>query len=345
MKTLYTTLLAFTIVTTALRAQNVIALDTLISEPVIGNPISQMLTFPTGFDDNWVNFDEDMLEGFCVQDEETPFGWFIEGDLGFLNPSTTDNEAFTSCSYLVGGERNQNWLILPPIAIPDTSYQLCWRSLPFEGPAFMDGYEVLVSTASNLPSSGDFSHKLFTAAEMIDFVNPNMPTLDPADYVFSDGYIHANGYTDTNYYFRVEPNGPLRGRLEPHAVSLAEFAGQTIYVAFYHNSQDDNQLQLDDIIISRNEHFVAVKTPEFFTDFDILPNPVVGSAYINWTMQEALPGQLKLIDLHGKTMLEKSFGAYERGSLYLELENVPPGMYHCVLETAQGRSVKKLIKG
>lgn len=344
MKTPSSTLLVFLLSSTALWAQSVTALDTLINEPVIGNPISQMLTFPTGFDDNWVNFDDDMLEGFCVQDEETPFGWFIEGDFGFLNPSATNNEAFTSCSYLVGGERNQNWLILPPITIPDTTYQLCWRSLPFEGPAFMDGYQVLVSTASNLPSSGDFSHHLFTAAEMIKPVNPNVLTLNPADYVFSNGYIHANAYTDTNYYFFVPPDGPLRGRLEPHAVSLADFAGQTIYVAFYHNSKDDSQLQIDDIIISRNTHFVATKSLEFLSRFDILPNPVVNSTYVNWTMEKPEAGVLRLLDTQGKVMLEKAFGAYEQGSLFLELDQIPPGAYLCALQTAQGRSVKKLMK-
>ncbi|MBL7828777.1 MAG: T9SS type A sorting domain-containing protein [Saprospiraceae bacterium] len=335
------TFLAALLLSGSLFAQN-FAADTLIIERVIGDPIQDMLIFPSGNDVQWINYDEDLAEGLCViNGEETPIGWFSEVDFSFLNPLETDNYAFTSCSYLFTGERNHNWLILPPIFIPDETYHFFWRSLTYEGPAFTDGYKVMASTAGNLPD--EFSTELFKAAEMIKPVVANQYTLNPADYVFSNGYIHANGFTDTNYYFFNPPDGPLRGKLEPHSVSLAPFAGQTIYLAFHHDSRDDSQLQIDDILVAKELSSPVQPTTDWI-QFQIIPNPAGAQTYINWQMKKPEPGRLLLIDQQGKTVLQKSFSAYEQGSLFLELEHVTPGVYECVLQTELGRVSKRLVR-
>ncbi len=318
--------------------------DTLLNEQVIGNPISTMLTVPTGYDNEWVNYDQDVAKGYCVDENggPTPFGWYIERDFGFPDGVPTTNNAFTSCSYLYNHIRNNNWLILPPVFILDGQYQLCWRSLALEGPAFVDGYNVVVSTSSNLPSSGGFSDTLFTAAETIKLINTNnVGSYDIADYLFSPGYIHANGYTDTNYYFLPSSEDPYRGRLEPHCVSLAAYQGQSIYIAFHHNSKDDNLLQLDDILITNT---TATQQPDNFLTFDIMPNPAVSSTFVKWTLKKPEAGRLQLRDQSGKLLLEKRFSAYEAGQLFLELDNLPAGMHHCTLQTASGLATRKLVK-
>lgn len=325
--------------------------DTLIVEPVIGDPISSMLVYPSGDDNEWINYDIDLEEGYCVDDDVTPVGWFLEQDYSFLDPNSTTNQAFTSCSYLYNAIRNNNWLILPPFTIPDANFQLCWRSLPFEAPTYMDGYRVVVSTASNLPESGDFSHVLFTAAETVKPIVPipqgTPPSLDPADYLFSPGYIHANGLTDTNYfYLQIQPDGtegPLRGKMEPHTVSLAEFAGQHVYVAFHHNSKDDNQIQIDDIVIARDLS-TGTHAPDNFIDFNITPNPATSSTYVSWNMRRAEPGRLQLYDMTGMLVLEKNFSAYQQGQLYLELDKLNAGIYTCTLQTDTGKTSRKLVK-
>jgi len=341
MRTLYCALLISMAIWHHATAQKGVFPDTLIIEPVIGDPVSFMLPAPSGFDIDWVNYDQDMVEGFCVESDVTPNGWFIESDFGFLDPTQTTNDVFTSCSYLQSGIRNHNWLILPPIYIPDDTYQLCWRSLVSEGPAFTDGYKVLASTASNLP--GDFNDVLFTAAEMIKPVNPNIQTLNPADYIFSAGYIHANTFTDTNYFFLLPPNGPYRGRLEPHCVSLSGYAEQAVYIAFHHDSKDDSQLQLDDINISKNTSS-AVYYPSNVLKFNVSPNPVVSGAYVNWTMRQPEAGRLLLHDLSGRLVMEKQFSAYEHGQFFLPLEGFASGVYQCSIQTPSGQSTIKLAK-
>jgi hypothetical protein len=344
MRTLFTSAILLLVGHVALLAQNNGQPDTLLLEPVVGNPIEFMLSAPSGFDELWVNYDEDAAIGYCVSGGETPLGWFIERDFGFINPEETENDCFTSCSYLKDGVANKNWLILPPVLIPDETYQLCWRSLVTEGPAYMDGYKVLVSTASNLPSSMDFQHNLFTAAETIKPIIPGNYTIYPDDYIFSDGYIHANGFTDTNYYFLLAADGPLRGRLEPHCVSLSEFSGETIYIAFLHDSQDDSQLQLDDIIVTNTTTSVSHLPSANFLEFNALPNPATDHTYVQWSLKQAEPGQLQLLDFSGKLIQQHQVGAYTSGSFYLPLAGLPGGVYQCVLQTASGYATRKVVK-
>lgn len=342
MRTFYTILFVFIAFGQQLSAQSGgTQPDTLLNEPVIGNPINMMLSAPTGDDNLWVNYDQDAKPGYCVKSGVTPNGWYIERDFSFPDSIFTENKAFTSCSYLLGGAQNKNWLILPPIFIPDDSYWLLWRSLSAEGPAYLDGYKVLASTASNLPASGDFSQVLFKAAEMVDFVNPGNFSLDLDDYIFSDGYIHANGYTDTSYFYLLSPDGPYAGKLEPHQVKLNGFAGQTIYIAFYHDSKDDLILQLDDIIVTQT---TATRQPDNFLNFDIMPNPALSSTYVVWTLKKPEPGRLQLRDQSGTLLLEKNFSAYEQGQLFLELGGLPSGVLHCTLQTASGMATRKLVK-
>ncbi|MEZ4925195.1 MAG: T9SS type A sorting domain-containing protein [Saprospiraceae bacterium] len=341
MKKFYLSIIALFVFSNLLPGQSRNAPDTLLIEPVLGDPTIMMLPAPSGDDQDWVNYDQDVIEGLCVDGDETPYGWYVERDFGVEDPDNDTNTAFTSCSYLVGATQNLNWLILPPIDIPDDSYNLCWRSLPFEGPAFMDGYKVLASTASNIPESDDFTDTLFVAAEMIKQLNSGDPTINPADYQFSPGYVHANGFTDTSYFYCVSDQGPCFGRMEPHCISLNGYAGKTVYIAFLHDSQDDSQLQLDDIIVTN----VTTGTSEAFNllDFEIMPNPAIEYVYVKWKLEKPEAGQLILQDQLGKMVLSKKFSANSNGYIHLNLQSLPPGIYSCTLQTASGIGVKKLM--
>jgi hypothetical protein len=343
MRKFYFTLIFFTAVGHSLSAQvGSHFIDVLLFEPVVGDPLSLMLPIPSGNDLTWINYDGDMGLGLCAATGPTPHGWYVDKDFSVPNPADTDNDGFTSCSYLSNASiRNDNWLILPPLYIPDSSYQLCWRSLTVEAPAYMDGYKVLASKASNLPSSGDFSTVLFTAAETV--ARPLEYTLNLDDFVFSEGYIHANSFTDTNYFYLINPEGPYYGRLEPHCVSLANFAAQTIYLAFLHDSKNNSQIQIDDILIN-NDISSGVQQAANFLNFNIIPNPAVSNTYVKWTLKKPEAGVLRLYDLSGKLILEKNFSAYEQGQIFIDLQPYNPGVYQCTLQTPSGQSNRKLVK-
>jgi len=319
--------------------------DTLLQHTFEGilDPADTMLTSPTGNDLHWVNYDQDNKTGLCVSNGVTPKGWYWESDLGFVDPSMADNYAFTSCSFLQSSvPQNKNWLITSPVYIPDDTYWLCWRSLTYYGPDFMDGYRVLVSTSTNFPEA--FNDTLFSVAQTVLGSSP-AGSLDPNDYIFSNGYIHANGYTDTAYFFiDAEPNGLFyHGKLEPHSVSLAGYAGQPIYIAFLHDSYDDFQLQVDDILVA-NSKVSTTSTLSNFLYFNILPNPVHDFAFVNWKTQTPVAGRMSVVDQSGKIVFEQHFNSREEGQIHLDAQAFASGIYYCKLSTATGQATKMLVK-
>jgi hypothetical protein len=347
MKTFFTALFCLAAIGLFGQSPENTSFEIIVSQNFEGdiNPEDTMQTFATGFDQVWVNYDADNKPGLCVQPPApTPKGWYREGDFGIVDTTGgASNYAFTSCSYLNSANpQNNNWLILSPIHILDDAYWLSWRSLSYYGPDYMDGYQVLVSENSNLPSSGDFEDVLFQAAQTI--ASPQNGSLDVSDYTFSPGYIHANGYTDTAYFFIDYENGlPFyRGKLEPHGVSLAAYANKTIYIAFLHNSFDDFQIQIDDITVVR-QTTAAPSIPNVL-NFNILPNPARDFALLNWNFSSPEAGRLRLSDTAGKTVLEQNFEARADGQMRLDLRHLPPGVYHCSLQTAAGQTTERLVK-
>jgi hypothetical protein len=334
-----------------LAAQAVFAPDTLLVEDFEEDPTLDMSPFPSGFDQIWINYDADNLQTECGDNVPVPGGWFWEGDLSKFGDPTKSN--FTSCSFFGDDEslRNENWLMLPPIVVPDSSYQLSWRSQPYQGPAYLDGYLVLVSTSTNIPEEEVFSDTLFKAAEMLQTVNPNSLNLN--NFTFSEGYIHADGFTLTQYFDRdtlIIPGIPpiiyYRGRFEPHSVSLAQYSGQTIYVAFLHNSQSDYLLQLDDIVVSKNssnstgEHTVGLR------QLTIQPNPVHTVATIGWELDVPQECRLQVLDIHGRLLWQNAPAEAPKAvfSQNIDVSSWPSGTYLTVLQTAGGQAIRRFIK-
>lgn len=317
--------------------------DTLLLQTFTVDPSDTMLVFPSGNDLKWVNWDADNGATDCGRTEKVPGNWFWDSDLGIPN-DPDQNYVFTSCSWMVDTNvRNENWLITPPVYIPDSATILSWRSLSLDGPGYVDGYKVLVSTTSNEPFTNAFTDTLFVAAEMVAYTV--VGSLNPEDYVYSPGYVHANWYTNTDYFFLAFPSAPTyNGRLEPHTASLAEYAGRWIYIAFLHDSKNDNILQLDDIAVLNGETSSTV-SPAFEQYFlKIKPNPVRETALVSWKVDSQDAGRVVLTDLLGKILVERQIENLGDGACTLNLQHLSPGLYTCVLQTSTGRQAMLLVK-
>lgn len=309
------------------------------------DPLDTMLFVPSGDDAQWVNFDEDLEDTKCFNVGVTPGGWFWESDLGVVNPEAADNYALTSCSWTGNNVQTLNWLITPRIFIPDSSFRLNWKSLSFYGPNLMDGYKVLASTGSNIPEAGFYKDTLFEAAETVTLFGTPY-SLDLDDYEFSSGYIHANRYTDTSYYFldySANATKPFyHGKLEPHSVSLSKFAGQNIYIAFLHDSHDHDKLQIDDIVISN-----AVSGTNDITDkikFKLKPNPASDFAFLEWNAGDVTPLSVKLSDVYGRSLQEKNQFQPGANRCVFTLDGIPSGTYFLTLYGKEGHANQILVK-
>ncbi len=176
----------------------------------------QSQTIPAAFG----NFDLDGL----TDANGRPLDWHIQYDPQSTSPGDTNWVAGSSSWFTPAGTAN-NWLTTGPIAVCGVDMDLFWKSKPFEGPGFMDGYSVYISTTGNAPA--DFTGSpVFTVAED---VSAGGGTPGP-------GTVHSQ-FTGNN------------GLLEEYEVDLSSYAGQTIYIGFHHNSNDDNMIMLDDIFV------------------------------------------------------------------------------------------------
>jgi len=284
--------------------------------------------FASGNDEIWVNFDQDGLPTAGG----LPGNWYWD-DEAFFEEDSAQGGILVSRSWLDGFlPGNRNWLITPPIYIADDQAVLSWKSATFQGPRYMDGYSVLVSTGSNDPLEvpNPFTEVIFRAAFMTAITGMGSST-DLSNFNFSPGYIHADGFTLTDYFIHTD-NIPSfdqhYGLLEPHSVSLAAFAGQTIYIAFLHDADDCNFIALDDILVTGT---FAVRTNDLFTDvsMEIFPNPAASFINIQYEANNVSKVEARIYTADGKlaTYFNHLPALEGRQIFEANLEVLPSGQY------------------
>lgn len=76
--------------------------------------------------------------------------------------------------------------------------------------------------------------------------------------------------------------------------------------------------------------------------FDLFPNPSAGNFKITYQLPKNNNGQLEIFDLAGKKVYKQILPAQSRSQI-ISVADLQPGMYSCVISSADGRSVKKLL--
>ena len=330
-------------------------MDTLLHEDFQDQILSPTpVEFPLGADTTWVNYDEDFLEDA----NSRPQDWYIDVSLvqAFADsiPAADSNFVFASSSWLSGFlDGNRNWLITPPIQIIDDQATFHWKSAPRQGPRYMDGYSVLVSTTGNLPS--DFTDTLERVQQMIpplpngaSDVAINALNVDSFLYAPADGYIHADRYTLNDYFFLEDSTSTAYvGILEPHSVSLAAYAGETIYLTIVHDSDDDNYIIIDDLLLLGTNPVSSVDAPAV-NDIRLVayPNPVTNFANIMFHLEEPARVTLELFDSKGQLL--KVLSPEERlngeQTMRITTSQLPAGNYNVVLTVDGQQYVRQLLK-
>lgn len=317
--------------------------DTVLLENFQFNPFPTMQTTPTGNDTVWVNYDQDGLPSILNTPATKRWTWdqfFVQA----TDPVTGEvNYSAISYSYLLNSlPGNRNWLITPPITVSDEGYDISWRSSPSQLPRYMDGYVVLISNTTNNPA--DFTDTLFQAASMVSYAGNGQNTIF-SNFNFTEGYIHANSCTLTDYFV---PGSTLHyGKLEPHQASLSQYAGQTIYLAFLHNSDDDDRLALDDIMVTHESVSAISDVSSTTPDVRILRNPVTDILRAQVESERGTSVNCTIFDLSGNMLRQGTFQSVNGHTTPIEwtVGDLPSGCYLLRCKTETGTSVLKFIKG
>ena len=224
--------------------------------------------------DMWLNLDLD-----SAQDANNrPRAWFSA--FGFSSVDS-GNRVLQSSSWLADTSiRTQNWLI-SPLILPANGevVHIEWKSAPRQAPRYLDGYRVMYSYTGRNPE--DF----FTIKQLVEHEGPAADSsgLGPIPtyswFEFSGGGdIH--GIDGQN--IELPPNGDSTafiGELwKPDVISFPAYANDTLYLAFVHDSKDDNLLAIDDILITGAS---LISVDEHLSELpQLYPNPAKGEVFI-----------------------------------------------------------------
>ncbi len=136
------------------------------------------------------------------------------------------------------------------------------------------------------------------------------------------------------------------GKLEPHSASLAKFAGQKIYVAFLHDSDDDFLIELDDIRILKNQVSASLEPFSSLAFFEAQPNPTSGFLNVKIELTRSLSMSCAVFDALGRAVLSKNLGEKKAGATAFDLDlgGLETGVYFLTIEADGHRSSKTIFK-
>ncbi len=273
------------------------AQDTLLLMDFNGPDTSLIISGqPSGNNDPyWVNYDSDGLADANGRPQE----WFITSEFSNANPN---NLVFASSSMLTAAQPgNLNYFISPRIDLPITPYSplLTRKSAPFQTPKNVDGYCVVVSTTDNQISS--FTDTVFRASQFIGLSADSLGISPIPQYnwfEYSYGFVH--GFDGTGL-----PSSPQQdstkmvGEQIENRVDLSPYENLQIHIAFIHNSDADNMISIDDIVIST---VLPVGNGEIVNSagIKIFPNPVADVLRVEGIDED----KYEVYDLLGRLVLK-----------------------------------------
>jgi hypothetical protein len=306
--------------------------------------------FPSGIagDTNYYNTDEDGLDDASTLGNR-PSQWFLTN--GFANADSSNTVLGANSWTDDPVNPVKNWLILPLVQITDTSAKLSWKSAPFQTPYYLDGYKVLVSTTTNDLSA--FTDTLFVAAEYIDGpFDDHLNCCDNGDYslyTFSEGFVHGqdslyiafndegDGITGT---YTAGDSARNQALLRPWTVGLSQYDGQQIYIAFLHDSHDDNLISIDDILITEfTDPMFSVEDQNDGIVGTVYPNPA--HDFVNVTFDAGRYHNVRVDISDNRGMLV--FSKLTNEKLQVPVTGLAAGLYYVKVTADEGSMVKKLI--
>lgn len=290
--------------------------------------------------EDWLNIDLDNL----LANASGPQDWFATTDYLYIEvPDIVGDTNFImgSQSWLDGfAPGNRNYLITPEVEVTGPM-MLSFKVSTRQGPRYADGLSVVVSPDADMSDlENNFSDVLFRQAQMVEETSWNEDFygdpylgcsagggLDIASYCWypSTGYIHADSYTNSDYLQLDDAGTNYVGLLEPHTVDLSAYIGQTIRIAFLHDSDDDNLIGVDDIVV---EMATSVTELTFNQLLNVYPNPATEAINLDFSEFVTTSAVVNVYDANARLILSETFTGIElKGNNMINIADLAEGVY------------------
>ncbi|MFL5763656.1 MAG: T9SS type A sorting domain-containing protein [Bacteroidia bacterium] len=358
MKKIYLLLAGLLFMGTVLKAQ-----DTLLYEDFeLNNFYTNILidcnalgSVPPGVaaDTNWYSWDSDGVPDGSTAGTR-PDGWFAVMPFSTVDqyitpyaPGPDTNTVICANSWTNTSTPEANWLMTRSVqlGVHDT---LFWKSAPFQTPRYLDGYQVLISTTTNADNTSAFSTVAFNAAEMTGLGTDSTYST----YTFAQtgtggptAFVHGQDGMNIDWASTTAPishRGQLRQFSYPFPASMANAA---VYVAFLHNSTDDNLLSIDDVMIRGDLPTNGINENKADLGLNLFPNPASDEVQVNYNLSAETNVTIELYDVTGKLIDSDAKGAQPAGRhfAHINTSDIAKGFYTVKVTTAFGQSTSKLI--
>jgi|CXWJ01.1.fsa_nt_gi hypothetical protein len=106
------------------------------------------------------------------------------------------------------------------------------------------------------------------------------------------------------------------------------------------NASSTYYVDLNCRVEGSSEHIIQQNNVELI---ELAPNPTKGKVYVSFYYQMKESVKITVIDVLGKTMLDKLIKDLESKSLEIDLTNNKPGIYFLRIETNEGTEEKKIV--
>ncbi len=238
---------------------------------------AQTTYFSTSFDDgmpetfqNW-DIDENQPSTDMVN-----LGFAIGTAWIVTTEGKDNNPVACSTSWYKKAGTSNDWMVLPPIEVKDAEAKIIWRARAYDKD-YRDGYKVYIGHFPEADSERDYI--------MPDDFDQQSP-------------LFATANKGENYEWTL------------HSVSLADYVGQTIYIAFVNDSKDKACLYVDDIFVGIPA--AVGLTLDFGRCYDGYGEiPISGKAYA--TLSQPVEGYTIGFEMNGQTIEHTFVGTLEPG--------------------------------
>ncbi len=294
---------------------------------------------------NW--FDNDLWKKW----HKTPYIEAIDTINGTtITYDTIVNVGLRSFSWFEYEDQALSVLLSPPVWISDNTAKLKWKSMPIQGPRYQDGYKVYVlSGNSHKVNSTDPTNYTpsFIMKEMDNSsVVPSENDSSLAKIYNENGFIPFSGVMHTRYTIPEPTSTGLidSSRQNPFMqefeIDLSNHLGY-IQILFFHDSNDDVGIILDDILITGTGTLGTKKlSAKSITSF---PNPAKNT--INFNIKDVTNYKyIKVYSIVGELVLIKKEGLSNKGKISIDINNLSPGIYQVEIIDEKNRYFGKFSK-
>ena len=276
--------------------------------------------------DGWLNWDLDGFTDANARPQDFYWGAYAVSIDTMVTPwDTTTSLGAMSSSWQEGFVGPTNNQLVSPVFNLGTAPTLTWQSKPYQGPRYLDGYSVAVM-ATNDQGDWDLSSAdiVFEALE-----NANDPAAgtNPSDMDFEGG---AGAWYHSPFMYQGDSSGMFPVLSDPITVNLSAYAGQSVVIGFIHDTNDDNLIIFDNLVI---DGLASVADNNVKFDVNAYPNPAENNATVSFTLANTADVMTSVYDITGREVMSVNNGTLAAGNqkVQLDVTNLPSGIYNVAL--------------